>query len=513
VQLLALVVDIRISSNFGLQFLGFPIPLMLMIVLPLVYIFSSLKRSEVARAMILATILFTALEFVVLTLTLTSPVAQQYNVRYAQIGVTVANIESNMGILSNALNPSHLVSSFNLYSNGIMTYLGLPIVLLAALSFLRFDRRWETIVLASFPIFCLLAWSTVVVVDVFQPRFILSVAAILCTLGGSALFSLVRLARGVNLRSALCVLIIMLMSSAVILSSSTAYAQDIIYVQGWNHSPDLGWGLAKLWIENYTTPKSIVGVVSADYFSWYVNRPLVFLWATPNLNMSSLTGVLRAAKINYLVVDYYFMAHNPLLSSLYYAPFPFLGASLDYNCTTPSGNSLIIYNVTTISYGTLTNYSFVPPSNDSKSWSPLLYYTNGTITPTSQGALFDMTVKNTPWPSASAVLRFSSPINLSNYSTLSFDAATELGPNETHLVVEIHTTDVGNYYAYLVSNNVQSNLREYTLSLNSPSGLSGAPSLSNVSSLAFIFGYYEVGSNVSFQIDDVRFLGQAYSLP
>ena len=168
--------------------------------------------------------------------------------------------------------------------------------------------------------------------------------------------------------------------------------------------------------------------------------------------------------------------------------------------------------MTAISYGTLVNSSFVP-SSDSKSWSPLWFYSNGTITPTSHGALFDMAVKNTPWPSVSAVLHFSTPINLSNYSILSFEASAGSSPNDTHLVVEIHTTDEGNYYSYLLSNNVQSNLTEYTLNLTSPAGFSGSPSLSSVSSVAFIFGYYDVNSSISFQIDDVKFLGLIYVLP
>jgi hypothetical protein len=188
----SLIIDDRISSAFGLEKLGFPIPLFSLVMVPLVYLVSIRKNLKLPQLSLIIVSTLIILDFVFLSFLLTSPEAQAFQSTLLKVGITKANVELNVNILSRAFNIKSVIFYWNMYKDGLYQYIGQATILLALISLLRLKKIKETLVLAMFPLFLALIWSLLVVVDAFQPRYVISASIFFDILVASAIVFIAR---------------------------------------------------------------------------------------------------------------------------------------------------------------------------------------------------------------------------------------------------------------------------------------------------------------------------------
>jgi hypothetical protein len=412
--------------------------------------------------------------------------------------------------------------------NGIYLYIGQAIILLVLISFVQVKKIKETIFLALFPLFFVLIWGLLVVTDGFQPRYAVCFSIFFDILAASAIIFIAKNATNsvyltkiveltikkkkirIDLRKLIGVLAVILLLGASVGVTFETYTNGKIVEQNWNLRQEFGWDNAISWIQSSTSSKDKIACIYGDYFSWYTDRPTVFLWQYPDLNTSTLVNLIRTLKVNYLIVDYPFSLRNPDLAGLYDSPSPFIGSTIAFMSQESPTKNVIIYNVTNIAYGELTTYQFEPDWKNLNNWSPLLWYGSGNITMDQDSVRIDsIPLERSPVATAST-LSFSSLTNLSNYTTLQFLIKV---PNSTGINLEIYSGISGqDYYVFAIKNSVFDEWTPISIQMVNYSSIYGNPNLQNASKLNFIVTGVPVGETATFWIKDLQFSGQYYEL-
>jgi hypothetical protein len=198
------------------------------------------------------------------------------------------------------------------------------------------------------------------------------------------------------------------------------------------------------------------------------------------------------------------------LKGLYDFPKPFLGSTIAFMNKDLSGDDVIIYNVTNIAYGSLLRFEFEPDWQKVESWQPLSYYSTGNVSSDKDSVGFDFKVADTPWSSAASTFTFTSPADLSNYSSIEFSIIV---PESTKIVLEMYSGAEGqNYFSYVNKNIEFDKWSKVMFDLDNNYGEVGMPSLQNITKLNFIIGGFLVNEFVTFSIKEIGFYKEIYSL-
>jgi hypothetical protein len=525
----SLIIDDRISSIFGLEKVGLPIPLLSLVIVPMVYLVSTRKNLKLPRLSLIIVSTLIILDFIFLSFSWASPEARAFNAKWVEVGVTKANIAADVGVLSRAFEIKNIVFYWNMYKEGIYAYIGPATILLALISLFRLEKIKETLVLAMFPLFQALMFSLLVVIDGFQPRFVIGVSIFYDILVASAIVFIATSATNhtrlnkitagarltvmkkqlkIDIKKLVGFLVVILLLISYVGLTFEMYSNGKNVEQSWNLRQAFGWDNAINWIQSNTSSKDILACIYGDYFAWYTNRQTVFLWPIPDKNASVLIDLIKTVRVNYLIVDTPFKSQFPDLSGLYESPSPFLGSTTAFMSQDEAGNKVIIYNVTNIAYGNLTTYTFEPEWKTLESWMPLPFYSNGNVSISQDSVEFNLTVKETPWPSVAALFTFPSSVNISQYFDIEFWVKAPKCQSATLVIY----SDDQNYFLYQIQNTTSDGWVKVAINLNSYTSVYGHPNLQNVNKLGFIFGGFQVGDNATFLIRDLKFSGQEYVL-
>jgi hypothetical protein len=526
----SLLIDDRISSTFGLEKLGLPIPFLSLVMIPLVYLFSTRKKLKLPQMSLIIVSSLIILDFIFLSLFLTSPESHIFQVTLQNVGVTTANIASNVNSLSRAFEVNNILFYWCMHWAGVYQFIGIAAIFLAFISLARFEKIKETLLLASFLFFQALIWALLVVVDGFQPRYAIGESLFYDILAASALifisrsatshlvidkfFSLrikkKRITIGIKKLGGFFIIAILFISYFALVFQT--YDNGKIIEQNWNFSQEFGWNSVINWVQNNTSPKDKLACIYGDYFSWYTNRQTAFLWDMPNKTADALVDWIQTLKINYLIVDKAFEDYFPDLSVLYTSPSSFLGSTISFISDNPDGANVIVYNVTNIAYGKFVTSTLEPQWNASENWVPLSFYSSGNVSVSENSVIFSLTAKETQYPSVAALFTLSSIANISSYSNIEFRLDTQ----EFHYgSIIIYSPSYGssqNYFTYNFPNTISNEWVNISINLNSYSSLYGKPSLENVTQIGFVFGGFVAGDNLGFQISGLKFTNQEFTL-
>lgn len=524
--LMSLIIDDRLISNFCYETIGFPLPLLSLFLIPTTYTLLIHKNQKLPTFSMLLVSIIILLDFILLFLLLTSPQSHLFHeLKLSETGITVANIQRDVRMLMRIFDINKTTLYWDMYKTGLIKSIGQIFIFLALTSFVRLNKVKETCLLASFPFSQALIWSFLVVVDGFQPRFVICSSIFYYALAASTIifllehavkivdpFKLKKLAikrKSIKINNKIIAsLLLILMITACVGLNLETYDYGVNILLKWNFREKFGWDKCIEWIKANTTAKNILACVYADYFVWYTGRQAVFLWPLSNENCSKLINLIRMLKVNYLVVDKPFRWLFPDLSMLYDQPNEFLGATIVFSDQDDRGNKVIIYNVTNIAYGELVEYELEIDWMMLENWSPLLWYCTGNITTDEASVRIDFRALERPLIAGAATYRFSSLTDLTKYNTLEFWVKV---PVAGRIFVEIYTGLRGqNYFIYRIQNNVTNKWTKISINLYDLSGVCGAPDMKFASSLNFIVGDVPLNQPLAFWIKDIKFKSSKY---
>jgi hypothetical protein len=445
-----------------------------------------------------------------------------------------ANAAQTLDILRRALDLGRVTNVANWYLfgksfawDGVFNSIGILTIFLAIASFARLNKLKETLLVFAFPMVQMTLWILMSPTDVvLQPRYLLSTAPFYFILAASTIELVISSASSPKLSSLKIristiwsfslnafdnVLVGILLVSILLALCQPIYANLSQNGNYWDYNQKYNWNDAIAWVNSNTTSKDVLAFVYADCFVWYTNRETVFLWdLDSNANLSTLIGLIRDLKVNYLVVDKPFSSQFSNLKGLYESPKPFLGSTIVFMNQNTTGGNVIIYNVTNITYGSLLKLEFEPDWEKLENWQPLTFYSTGNVSTDQDAVRFDLKVADTPWPSGASTFTFSSPANLSQYSSVEFWIMV---PESTQIVLEMYPgTDGQNYFSYVNKNTEYNEWSRVVFDLSNSYGIVGKPSLQNVTKLNFIVGGMTIGEAVSFCVKDISFYKETYSL-
>lgn len=523
-----LIVDDRITSNFTLEKIGFPIPLLSIVMIPLIYLVSTRKNLELPQLSLIIVSTLVILNSTYLLILLASPESMAFQTKLLEVGITNANIGSNLGTLSRAFRIESIIFYWNVFKDGIYKYIGQATILLVLISFIRPKKIKKTLFLAMFPLFIVLIWGLLVVIDRFQPRFVIGFSIFCDILAASAIVFISKSATSrikfnriaelivmrkqlrIDVKKLIGFLVAMLLFVSYFGLTFETYNNGKNIEQSWNLRQEFGWDNAIDWIQSNTSSKDTLACVHGDYFSWYADRQTVFLWSIPDKNESVLIDLIRTLRVNYLIVDIPFKSKFADLSELYESPTSFLGSTIAFMSKNEAGEKVVVYNVTNIAYGNLATYEFEPNWQISENWAPLLWYCTGNISANQDSVRIDCTPIERSPTSAAATFNFAPSANLSKYSSMEFWMKV---PKSSEIYLEIYSGNHGqNYYSYSIPNSVYDEWTEISVGLDNNTNVQGDPSLQTASKLDFIVAGVSAGEITTFWIKDLSFSGQEYVL-
>lgn len=441
----------------------------------------------------------------------------------------LANAAQNVNLLYRAVNVNAINSVLNSYFtgsgtwSGILESFGVVVLLLAVLSIIRFDKFKQTLLVFCFPILDLLLWVFLGPDMVVQARYFLTVAPFYFMLASSTFGLVITQIKWVPEKN-LCVLkfrnskvnikpvllLIIILFSVTLISWQPIYQYGLQNGQSWNYEQRFGWNPAISWIKNNTSPIDKLAAVEGSFFAWYTDRQTAYLWYTVPKNSAGLIDTIRDQKINYLIVDLPFTQQFTDLRTLYNSPSPFLGSPIAFS-SDAHGEKVIIYNVTNIAYGVLTQNEYQLNWTASKNWAPLSYYSTGNVSTSEEAAKFSLNVGQSSWPSAAVSFTMGSPKDLSKYTHLQFWV---LVPNCSQIVTQIVSSDsAGSYYSYVSHVSLFNQWQLITLDLTKYTSFDGHPSLANVNQLDIILNGQTVGKTTTFYVKDLHLYSESYYLP
>jgi hypothetical protein len=531
--ILCFFTDFFITGQITLRYLGMPLPLISIVMLLVIYkLNNKFSLPNFYFVFLTTSILFVFFASYMPRL-ISAPFIHFDTTSFptAQIQVT-ANTAQILGTLTQAFDMDRVLNftiqylfGWSFSWAGLLNTFGVSTILLAVTSLVQLNKLKATLLIFAFPIIQMLLWILMSSEEVVQPRYLLSLAPFYFILVASAIDLIISYAnlsrfnriqgifvKTLSLANFGKLLVSILVIITIIASWQPIYVNLSQNVTYWDYSKKYNWNGAISWIKSNTTSNDVLATVYADCFVWLTNRPTVFLYneMNSNANTSTLIDTIRTSRVNYLIVDLPFSWKYANLQSLYESPNPFLGSTIVYmNKDVATNTNIIIYNVTNIAYGSVIHYDFTPDLTKLKNWQPLTYYSLGNVSLNNDTIRFDLTAGNTPWPSVASTFTFSSPTNLSQYSSVKFWINV---PELTNMTLEMFSGLIGlNYLSYHITNIGYDKWVEVVFVLSEPSGVIGEPSLQNTTKMNFIVAG-SIGQSITFFIKDLDFYNETYVL-
>jgi hypothetical protein len=523
--------DYLIVGHFTYRFIGFPFPAASAVMLLILYRFNRKLMLPKTFLVFLATSILLVFLASYVPRLISAPFvqfdAQKFPTAQVQVG---ANAEQTINIITQAFNIERVKNFASWYLmgksfswDGLFNTFGILTIFLAVASLARVNKLKETLIVLSFPLIHLILWVLMSPTDVVQPRYLLGVAPFYFILAASTIdvilsyskssriyvlkIRFIRASSSFNLNK---ILVGLLLFSAIIAFWQPVYANISQNVNYWDMREKYNWGEAIDWINSHASSSDVIATVYADCFVWYIDKPTVFMYhINGSANMSTLIALIRASKVNYLVVDQPFAWQFANLEDLYASPNPFLGSTIVFMNKDSEKGNVIIYNVTNIAYGSLTKIETKLSWSHLENWQPLTYYSKGNISSNQSAVKFDLTVADTPWPSGASTFTFSLPANLTQYSSVKFSIMTQ---KSNKIVLEIYSGLQGqNYLSYVRTEYESNKWVDVIFDLETPYNTVGQPNLQDVTKMNFIVGGFSAGQNVTFLIKDITFYLETYA--
>jgi hypothetical protein len=414
-----------------------------------------------------------------------------------------------------------------MYWDGVYNYLGMIVVFLGFVALARIDKFGETLLLISFPLLQAVLYGLFVIIDNFQPRFIVCSSVFYFILVASSfemiyLYTLTTLTNrvSINLQSKSREIIriintgrlmkIFIFAFLIILFFNFTYP---IYdkhkkvMESWNLPVKYDWLDVFKWIINNTSPQDIIAA-RYSYFAWYIDRPTVTLSSFyHNLNITNLIEIIRDFKVKYLVVDQTFALQHRDLSLLYLSPHPFMGAKIVYDNIGHTGYRTIIYDVTKIAYGRLESTIITIDRGESlEYYQPFTYYGNGSLSLDSEdrveGNYSVKVIFTTNNLHDSSVAITFTPQEKLDLSTFTYITIPMKIPEGKYIEVKL-ATDVENYFTARYDKLVFGDWFNVTIPIQSFKPTLGNPNIERINFIQIYVKGLEANTTYQIHIDGI----------
>lgn len=377
------IVEWRILLNLTYSIFGFHFSFVTVLIF-LIYLFR-IGKSKNTLFMFLSIIvtLYIALYSLVLFSSYTYEYKKFVHFMSKTENITILNIKRDIIIISRAFDFDNVTNYWNMYWNGIRRYLGDIVIFMSFMALVRIDKIKETMLLISFPLLQAIWWGLFVIIDAFQPRYVVSASLFYYMLSASfiEMLCLYSVKNHINFTKIIINIKIKFLKKMFLINNSKIISTGIIsfllifyfiftyplfdehrkVMEFWNFPQTFGWEPAIQWINENTKPDDIILARYGNYWAWFTDRPVVMF--TPviygSTNLTQLISYIKEFNVKYLIVDYRFYAEYPKLRDLYLLPQPFNGSQIVFHYVNEKGIKIIIYNVSAISYSdTVKNGTF-----------------------------------------------------------------------------------------------------------------------------------------------------------
>lgn len=372
----------RVLLNYTYSKIGLHFPSLFMIAVS-AYFIKHRKTSSSSTAFLYA---LTILYFVFYSLVLSSSFTPELRkfVRLSSVSddLVLLNIRRDIKIISRAFNITDVAKYWNMYWSGIHTYLGNVLIFMSMMSMLRIEKIKETILILSFPLLQSIWWGLFVIIDAFQPRFVVLSSLFYYILTASFIemlylystekfkeknhtfkLTVSHISLNVHKSKLISSTIISYILLIYLIFTFSLYTQQKNVLEFWNFAHNYGWEPAIRWVRENTKSDDVLLTRYGNYWAWLTDRPVVMFTPTiyGSANLTQLLFYIKKFNVKYLIVDIRFAADFPKLSNLYRSPTPFNGSKIVFQYINEKGIKVIIYNVTDISHGILTKNETILP--------------------------------------------------------------------------------------------------------------------------------------------------------
>ena len=525
--LLSFIVEWRLLLNLSYAIIGIQIPSLIIAVSGLTYL-HYFKKEKAGKTLLTFAVMMLVLYFAFYSRVIISdliPQIQQF-VTSVQPGIkiVISNVERDIRVLSRAFSLEEVNKYWSMYWDGVYGFLGIVVVFLGFVALVRIDKIKETALIISFPLLQALWWGLFVIIDGFQPRYIISSSLFYFILAASTIemfcsYALANLNMvnnnlvnklRVNLkvrsgkiihytstRGLVASFVIILVLGSFFNSTFALYDKHKKVMEGWNYPEYFGWHPAIEWIRDNTSVNDVIMSRSANYFAWYTGRKIAWPPIDSNAKLWDFVNAIKYYRANYLLLDERTYSLYPNIVGLYTEPTSFLGAYPVF-ISNYFGHKVVIYNVTNIAYGELrieeklllsvdqiervkSNPAYTKVAVIEKDISERI---NGSASIRVTAA----TIKNVPGTSAiiiSAIIINVETLNMTDYDYLVFWIKA---PNSTQIGFVI-MQDSNNYYIYPRFGLTSSEWEKIVVPIKAHTSIYGTPSLSKISNLRiYVFG-------------------------
>jgi len=467
--LIYFIIDYRIVSSLFYSWLGITPPFAILLLL----IFISKISDKVSDALRVLVILILVSLSIFSIYRIVFQFSIQHTIYFKNLELLHDNwiqliIEKNKEMLLDRLFClSCIIMYWEMYRDGIEKYLGTLFILLSMLSFFRIKYLKEILLFSTFVLLHASLWILFSQVEAFQARFIFCNFIFYSILIATFLelfiptrneFSAKIVIKSGNLivsikakKKTFKFLGFIILLSLLVTSFANLYPEYKKILESWKWSQIYGWVSAINWINNNTSPDSIILTRSASHFAWYTGRHVAYLdigytyQPSDVMTERELIKLIKLYKANYLIVDGRTAWLFPYISSLWKNPCEFLGSKIVFN-----DEKVIIYNVTNIAYGVprLIHTTILHEVENLEYWYPNIYYGYGTIELDSTNKVngnfsikFTQTIAFNKSKSC-LFLKFIKPVDLSNFDYMSF----YLRVSQKSAIIVALNTDAYNYF-------------------------------------------------------------------
>ncbi|MEM2507062.1 MAG: glycosyltransferase family 39 protein [Nitrososphaeria archaeon] len=536
------IMEWRILRHFWYATGIIQIPSLIILAFLLVYLLKK-WREPVLTTFIVAFLALYLIFYCTATSAYYIPQMQQFNIEIQPgMNLLTANVARDVNVLFRAISIQDVSKYWNMYWNGIYEYLGIVTVFLGFISLIRIDKFKETLLIISFPLLQAVWWGLFVIIDRFQPRFIVCSSLFYFILASSTIeaicsYVLIITSKNnkfqatlkckikktylhVNHKTITVALTLLLLLLSYFNFSYPLYDTHKKVMEGWNYPLIFGWEPSINWIAENTQQSDIIMARQGNYWAWFTDRKTVFF--TPSVfgsaNITQLIATIREFKVKYLIVDHRFYSEFPELRLLYTSPTPFYGSKIVFNSTNKSNYKTIIYNVTNISYGDLVRHEMIISNCDSNDyWSPFTLYGDGSITTDSLNKVegnfsirIAFTVKEQKDLIPSATVTFNPPglWDLSNASYIHFWIKAPFNHSGT-LVVKL-ATDSDNYIMIHSQNAQTQNWTQIIIPLTDILSLLGNPNLHSIDFMQIYIRGVEPNMTYTYWLDNITTYSETF---
>jgi hypothetical protein len=509
--LLSFIVEWRLLLNLFYAIIGIQIPSLIIAVSALTYLYH-FKKEKAGKTLLTFAVMMLMLYFAFYSRVIASdfiPQLQQF-VASVQPGIKVvtSNVEQDIGVLSRAFSLEEVNKYWSMYWDGVYGFLGIVVVFLGFVALARIDKIKETALIISFPLLQALWWGLFVIIDGFQPRYIVCSSLFYFILAASTIemvcsYALANLnivnklrvnlkvkpgkiIHDISTRGLVASFVIILVLGSFFNSTFALYDKHKKVMEGWNYPEYFGWHPAIEWIRDNTSVNDVIMSRSANYFAWYTGRKIAWPPIDSNTKLWDLVNAIKYYRANYLLLDERTYSLYPNIRGLYTEPKSFLGAYPVF-ISNYFGHKVVIYNVTNIAYGELRIEEKLLLSVDQiERVKSNPYYTEAAIIEKdaseringSASIRVTATIKDVPDPSSAIIISVET-LNMTDYDYLVFWIKA---PNSTQIGFVI-MQDSNNYYIYPRFGLTSSEWEKIVIPIKAHTSMYGAPSLSKISNL------------------------------